>query len=178
MSNIPMLHTQMVTRLLASGVDIIDQLTPDKVQVLHMCTGLSVKTAELFSSIQDERCSVLETMIDIEFYFEGLQQSISSTTDLYFPHAPDILYQILGTNSQIIELVKLAGNILNAAKRLLAHNACMKDEHVVLACFMKQFRERLDLFYQDNDIRLSSESVKKAGVTKVAQWEQESITSL
>lgn len=74
----------MVTNLAKPGLDIIRQMTPDQAHMLHMAAGASGEAGELLDAIKRnaiyqkplDRANVIEELGDIEFYLEGLRQTL------------------------------------------------------------------------------------------------------
>jgi len=77
----------MVAALVKDGQLIIDELTPAKAHDLHMVVGISGEAGELLDAVKKaviynkplDRENVVEELGDIEFYMEGLRQSIGIT---------------------------------------------------------------------------------------------------
>jgi NTP pyrophosphatase (non-canonical NTP hydrolase) len=77
-------HEEMVTALVKPGQDILDSLTPGKVNLLHMSAGVSTEAGELIDAIKKyvfydkkiDRENVIEELGDLEFYIEGIRQEL------------------------------------------------------------------------------------------------------
>ncbi len=77
-------HQDLVTALSKSGVQIIDSLTPEKVQLLHMAVGIAGEAGELLDAIKKhvfyeseiDRTNIIEDLGDLEFYMEGVRQEM------------------------------------------------------------------------------------------------------
>lgn len=82
-------HNEMVKALAKSGQLIIDELTPEKAHQLHMAVGISGEAGELIDAVKKsaiynkplDRENVIEELGDIEFYMEGLRQSLNITRE-------------------------------------------------------------------------------------------------
>ena len=77
-------HAEMVATLVKPGQDIIDSLTPEKANLLHMAVGISGEAGELLDAIKKHVIynkpldidNVIEELGDLEFYMEGLRQEL------------------------------------------------------------------------------------------------------
>lgn len=84
MSNPNAAHAAMVHHLKKPGEAIQAQLTPDKVDVLHMAVGISGEAGELLDAVKKhtvynkelDRKNIVEELGDLEFYMEGLRQRL------------------------------------------------------------------------------------------------------
>lgn len=87
-------YPQMVKQLAKPGEDILasleDSLIGDqKVHLIHMVMGVSGESGELLDAIKKftiygkdlDRENVIEELGDLEFYLEGIRQSLSITRD-------------------------------------------------------------------------------------------------
>ena len=78
---------QMVSRLAKPGDQIISELTPEKAHQLHMVVGVVGEAGELIDAVKKSTIynkpldiiNVIEELGDIEFYMEGLRQSLGIT---------------------------------------------------------------------------------------------------
>lgn len=78
---------KMVTALAKPGEQIIAELTPEKAHQLHMAVGVSGESGELLDAIKKAVIynkpldveNVIEELGDLEFYMEGLRQSLNIT---------------------------------------------------------------------------------------------------
>lgn len=74
-------YSRMVFCLVKPGKEILESLTPNKVNVLHMVLGVVGEAGELSEAIKKHVAydkplaleSVIEELGDIEFYLEGLR---------------------------------------------------------------------------------------------------------
>lgn len=77
-------HAELVSKLVKPGQQIIDELTPEKAHRWHMASCIPGEAGELFDAIKKEciygkeidRANVIEELGDLEFYMEGLRQSL------------------------------------------------------------------------------------------------------
>lgn len=77
----------MVELLVKPGELIKEQLTPDDAHILHMAVGISGEAGELLDAVKKktiyqkplDRNNVVEELGDLEFYMEGLRQSLGIT---------------------------------------------------------------------------------------------------
>ena len=80
-------HQNMVAALAKPGQDILDSLTPQKCNMLHMAVGVAGEAGELLDAAKKcvmynkplDRENVIEELGDIEFYMEGLRQELGIT---------------------------------------------------------------------------------------------------
>lgn len=81
--------SDMVSKLVKSGKDIIEELTPARMHILHMAVGVSGEAGELLDAIKKvaiydkapDRENIVEELGDLEFYMEGLRQAFSITRE-------------------------------------------------------------------------------------------------
>jgi NTP pyrophosphatase (non-canonical NTP hydrolase) len=82
-------YEHMVFCLVKPGDEILQSLTPAKVNVLHMVLGVVGESGELSEAIKKhvaynkplDRENVIEELGDIEFYLEGLRQGLGIDRD-------------------------------------------------------------------------------------------------
>jgi len=82
--NINPTYSEFVAALAKPGMQIIVDLTPKKAHNLHMALGISGEAGELLDAVKKEgiynkeikRENVIEELGDLEFYIEGLRQSL------------------------------------------------------------------------------------------------------
>jgi len=80
-------HSDLVANLAKPGKDIIETLTVDKVELLHMAVGIAGEAGELLDAIKKhvfynkkiDIDNVIEELGDLEFYMEGLRQNLILT---------------------------------------------------------------------------------------------------
>ena len=81
--------TAMVTALVKPGQAIIDSLTPERADALHMAVGIAGEAGELLDAIKKyvvynkplDRDNVVEELGDLEFYMERLRQILGITRE-------------------------------------------------------------------------------------------------
>ena len=79
----------MVRQLAKNGTDILNSMTGEDAHTLHMAVGISGESGELLDAIKKaviyrkplDRENVIEELGDIEFYLEGLRQSLNITRE-------------------------------------------------------------------------------------------------
>lgn len=77
-------YAHMVDCLVKPGNEILESLTPNKVNVLHMAVGVVGEAGELSEAIKKyvvynkplDRENLIEELGDLEFYLEGLRQGL------------------------------------------------------------------------------------------------------
>lgn len=82
-------HSEMVAALAKPGGDIIADLSPTRAHDLHMAVGISGEAGELLDAVKKgsiynkpyDRENLVEELGDIEFYMEGLRQSLNITRE-------------------------------------------------------------------------------------------------
>lgn len=89
-----MQHSELVSALKKKPEDIIDSLTPNKVDMLHMLFALPGEVGELIDAVKKhifyegmiDRENVVEELGDIEFYLEGLRQALNISREETLSH--------------------------------------------------------------------------------------------
>jgi len=80
---------KMVEALAKDGALILEEMTPKQMHELHMSVGVSGEAGELIDAVK-KNCiyqkpldleNVIEELGDLEFYMEGLRQSLSITRE-------------------------------------------------------------------------------------------------
>lgn len=82
-------HSEMVMNLVKPGKTIHAELTPKDCHVIHMVMGISGEAGELLDAIKKvaiyqkniDMENVIEELGDLEFYMEGLRQSLGITRE-------------------------------------------------------------------------------------------------
>ena len=77
-------YADMVKSLAKPGAAIIETLTPEKADLMHMAIGVSGEAGELLDAVKKsaiynkpiDRENVIEELGDLEFYMEGLRQNL------------------------------------------------------------------------------------------------------
>lgn len=78
-------HEQLVKSLVKPGAVILAEMRPQDAHLIHMVVGLTGEVGELTDAIKKRvmygKCldivNVIEELGDLEFYMEGLRQSLS-----------------------------------------------------------------------------------------------------
>lgn len=84
-----MTHEQMVKNLVKPGAEILAQVSPDMIGLIHMILGVAGETGELLDAIKKAAIyqkpidmeNVIEELGDIEFYLEGMRQQLGITRE-------------------------------------------------------------------------------------------------
>jgi len=82
-------HPELVEALAKPGEDILASLTPEKCHQWHMASCIPGEAGELFDAVKKhviygkpiDRANVVEELGDLEFYMEGLRQSLGITRE-------------------------------------------------------------------------------------------------
>jgi NTP pyrophosphatase (non-canonical NTP hydrolase) len=82
-------HTDMVTALVKPGDQIVASMTPKSADVMHMTLGIAGETGELVDAVKKsiiygrslDLTNVIEELGDLEFYMEGLRQTLGITRE-------------------------------------------------------------------------------------------------
>lgn len=83
--NTKITHDQMVEKLCKSGADILKDLTPSRVHLLHMASKLCSEAGELMDAVGKlcyynkplDQDNVVEELGDMEFYMSGIRQCLT-----------------------------------------------------------------------------------------------------
>lgn len=87
-------YSEIVNTLAKDGQLIINGLTRETMHRLHMAVGVAGEAGELLGAIKKEsvynkpidRANVVEELGDLEFYMEGLRQSLDITREETLEH--------------------------------------------------------------------------------------------
>lgn len=82
-------YSDFVMALAKPGADILKEMTPQQMHLLHMAVGVSGEAGELLDAIKKVAVyqksldleNVIEELGDIEFYMEGLRSSLGITRE-------------------------------------------------------------------------------------------------
>lgn len=92
----PLSYSEMVAKLAKPGADIIAQMTAHQANLLHMAVGMAGESAEIETAFKKIWNDVFEPSLqgisglkrdainelgDFEFYFEGILQGLSESSD-------------------------------------------------------------------------------------------------
>jgi len=99
-------HAEMVARLVKPGGDIARDITPQEAHMLHMVAGVSGESGELLDAIKKtvvyrkplDVMNVIEELGDIEFYMQGLRQSLGLIREDVLAHNISKLSKRYGSN--------------------------------------------------------------------------------
>jgi NTP pyrophosphatase (non-canonical NTP hydrolase) len=80
-------HSTLVSDLKKSSKEIINELKPEQADALHMAIGIAGESGELLDAIKKwsiyqkplDLENVIEELGDLEFYMEGLRQTLNLT---------------------------------------------------------------------------------------------------
>lgn len=80
-------HAEMVSALVADPQKILDRLSPEALNLLHMAVGISGEAGEILDAVKKLAIydkpldveNVIEELGDLEFYMEGLRQAVGVT---------------------------------------------------------------------------------------------------
>jgi len=89
MSNTEQEFNKMVSNLVKSGEDILQELTPEQAHLLHMAVGASGESGELLDAIKKytiyqkelDLINVIEEIGDIYFYLQGIEAALGLTRE-------------------------------------------------------------------------------------------------
>lgn len=84
-----MKHSEMVSALKKSPIEIVYEMTGDKADLIHMVMGISGEAGELLDAVKKHAMynkpldfeNVIEELGDLEFYMEGLRQCLGITRE-------------------------------------------------------------------------------------------------
>lgn len=84
-----MTYAEFVTSKKKHGAAIVEQMTSEKADALHMAIGVAGEAGELIDAVKRwgiynkpiDRKNVVEELGDLEFYMEGLRQRLDITRD-------------------------------------------------------------------------------------------------
>ncbi len=82
-------YSDMVKSLAKPGQQILDEMDPAQMHLMHMVIGVSGEAGELLDAVKKstiyqkpiDRENVIEELGDIEFYLEGLRQGLNITRE-------------------------------------------------------------------------------------------------
>jgi NTP pyrophosphatase (non-canonical NTP hydrolase) len=82
-------YRDMVRQLKKKGHLIVEQMTPDKADLLHMAVGVAGEGGELLDQVKRhtiydkdlDRANVVEELGDLEFFLEGVRQNLGITRE-------------------------------------------------------------------------------------------------
>ena len=79
----------MVARLIKPGESILESMSPEGMNLLHMAVGVSGEAGELIDAVKKhavynkpiDRDNIIEELGDLEFYMEGLRAELGITRE-------------------------------------------------------------------------------------------------
>lgn len=82
-------HSEMVLVLAKPGEQILKEMTPEQMHLLHMAIGVSGEAGELIDAIKKvsiyqknvDIANVIEELGDLEFYMEGIRSALGVTRE-------------------------------------------------------------------------------------------------
>lgn len=82
-------HAEMVKVLRKPAMELVQEFTEFKADIVHMSIGISGEAGELLDAVKKcvmynkelDRVNVIEELGDIEFYLEGLRQILGITRE-------------------------------------------------------------------------------------------------
>lgn len=89
-----MTYPEMVQFLAKSGDEIIKELTPEKIDLLHMAVGISGEAGEIIDAVKKhvvydrplDRGNLIEELGDIEFYLQGMRARLGVSREEILDH--------------------------------------------------------------------------------------------
>jgi hypothetical protein len=157
-------HRALVARLAKSGEDIVQQMTGEEANLLHMVVGVSGEVAEVAEVIfravihgaNLDTEHLIEECGDVEFYVEGLRQGVNIVYDpadcMVF--VQDQPVNVNDSNSELtfiaMSLTVGAGNLLDAIKKHCIYKQPLDVRKVKSALdqldfFMLGLRQHIDI---------------------------------
>jgi NTP pyrophosphatase (non-canonical NTP hydrolase) len=93
-ANISDVHRDMVRKLKKPGEEILAQCTPEKLDLMHMATGVAGEGGELLDAVKRwvmynkplDYENVKEELGDLEFFIEGVRQITGITREQTLEH--------------------------------------------------------------------------------------------
>lgn len=87
-------YSKMVSSLKKSGKDILAELTPEDADMMHMAIGIAGEAGEILDCIKKaiiyrkplDKKHLMEEMGDLEFFSEGLRQTVGLTREEILEH--------------------------------------------------------------------------------------------
>ena len=87
-------YDKMTAALSKSGSDIINELSPEKADLLHMAVGVAGESGELLDAVKKatiynkplDRENMIEELGDLEFYMSRIRQLINVSRDEVLEH--------------------------------------------------------------------------------------------
>lgn len=136
-------HAEMVAALVKPGEAIIQSLTPLKAHLWHMASCVMGEVGELLEAIyQVDHDNIKEELGDIEFYLEGIRQSLNIDREKDLIIEDDFYGYVHLTNK--------AADLFDAIKKHVIYNKELDMKAVISA--MKDIESCLGNIRGGNDI--------------------------
>lgn len=89
-----MTYAEFVKRLMKRGSEIYDEVTPARLELIHMVLGISGEAGELLDAVKKHVIydkdldfeNVMEELGDLEFFMEGIRQLLSISREDCLKH--------------------------------------------------------------------------------------------
>ena len=150
-------HSDMVRQLAKPGADIIAQLTPNSVHLLHMAVGVSGEAGELLEAVIDcddindiDIGNLLEEFGDMEFYLEGLRQEMGFKRKDTINGLAKSIDDFVDVKIEFARLSMETGKLLDAVKKMAIYvkpinaRAVMDSLKDIESCLLN-LRQRFDI---------------------------------
>lgn len=191
MSSIAITHHGLVEELKKPGQDILDSLTPEKVCLWHMATGLIGEVFELEEALhKDDRENIVEELGDFRFYLRGIWNNdiihtyggdevvLKSTFDMIAPNFGDRSQHIMQTvkekSSELHDLVKKTCiyNKPNLSKQLRDLTLDLATNHLAMMIYLFRTTPQEVEHYNIQKLKLGKKARYKDGYTDQAAQER------
>jgi len=134
-------HPEMVAGLAKNGTDIINELTPESIHLLHMAVGITGESGELslaiYNSISFDKIdkeNVLEELGDLEFYLEGFRQGLDinrQDTIVTFKMPSTAISDLVKVKDYVVKLNGEASLMLDYVKKHVFYVKPIKFSNVM-----------------------------------------------
>jgi NTP pyrophosphatase (non-canonical NTP hydrolase) len=158
-------HPDMVKQLAKSGEDIIKDMTPGAMHLLHMAVGISGESGELLEAILDvesfqhvDEENVKEELGDMEFYLEGYRQEIQvlredtiTYQDEDFSHHG---ISFLGATLDFARLSAASGKLLDDTKKMAIYAKSLDIDLAIkhlkeVELYLESIRQHFGILYEE-----------------------------
>lgn len=157
-------HPEMVKNLAKNGADIIKELTPCSMHILHMAVGIAGEAGEILEQIHnktsigevDEK-NLIEELGDLEFYMEGFRQEMGFSRDQTIT-----IFHELGHNDKnmteafgaVADLAMCTLKLLDEAKKFSiyvkpANARNMLDDLIEIEICLEHVRQHFDILHSE-----------------------------
>ena len=155
----------MVNQLAKPGADIIAQLTPCSMHLLHMSVGISGEAGELLEAVLDcenidsvDVENVTEELGDFEFYLEGFRQEMGvkreNTVDYKDTDFSKHGKSMLAVHLDVARLAMHSGKLLDEVKKMAVYvkpinaKAVVEDLKSIELC-IESVRQHFGITHKD-----------------------------